>query len=46
MNGVAYQDMGPNYLDKLNETNIKRYHVRRLEELGYQVSITPLEQAA
>jgi len=46
VNAVPYQDLGPNYLDKLNETNIKRYHVRRLEDLGYKVSITPLEQAA
>jgi len=45
-NGIPYQDLGPNYLVKLNETNIKRYHVRRLQELGYEVSITPLEQAA
>jgi transposase len=46
VNTLPYQDLGANYLDKLNETNIKRYHVRRLEELGYQVSIVPLEQAA
>ena len=46
VNAVPYQDLGANYLDKLNETNIKRYHVRRLEDLGYKVSITPLEQAA
>ena len=45
-NKTPYQDLGPDYLTKLNETNIKRYHVRRLEELGYQVNITPLEQAA
>ncbi len=45
-NGLPYQDLGPNYLDKLNEANIKRYHVRRLEELGYRVSITSLDQAA
>ncbi len=46
VNRAPYQDLGPDYLLKLNETNIKRYHVRRLQELGYQVSITPLEQAA
>ncbi len=46
VHSAPYQDLGPNYLVKLNETNIKRYHVRRLQELGYQVSITPLEQAA
>lgn len=45
-NKTPYQDLGPDYLTKLNETNIKRYHVRRLQELGYQVNITPLEQAA
>jgi transposase len=45
-NAVPYHDLGANYLDKLNETNIKRYHVKRLQELGFQVSITPLEQAA
>jgi transposase len=46
VNTVPYRDLGADYLVKLNETNIKRYHVRRLQELGYQVSITPLEQAA
>jgi hypothetical protein len=46
VNTVPYRDLGADYLVKLNEINIKRYHVRRLQELGYQVSITPLEQAA
>jgi len=46
LNRAPYQDLGANYLLRLNETSIKRYHVRRLKELGYQVSITPLEQAA
>lgn len=46
VNRVAYQDLGDDYLVKLNETNIKRYHVRSLEELGYKVTIMPLEQAA
>lgn len=45
-NQAPYRDLGANYLTKLNETNIKHYHARRREELGYQVSITPLEQAA
>jgi transposase len=35
MNEVPYQDLGADYLDKLNETNIKRYRVRRLQDLGY-----------
>jgi len=46
VNKTPYRDLGPNFLLKLNESNVKRYHVRRLEELGYEVSITPLEKAA
>jgi hypothetical protein len=34
-NGQAYQDLGPNYFEKLNEDRVKRHLVHRLEKLGY-----------
>jgi transposase len=36
--GVAFQDLGTDYFDRMNSTKAKRYHLRRLEELGCDVS--------
>ena len=36
--GVAFQDLGADYFDRMNSTKAKRYHLRRLEELGCDVS--------
>jgi transposase len=44
--GVPYQELGPDYFDKLNVTQIKRHHVRRLETLGFKVILEPLQAAA
>ena len=38
---VPYQDLGPDYLDHLQAHRLERYHVRRLEALGFQVLLTP-----
>lgn len=43
---VPYEELGADYFDKLNVTYIKRHHVRRLESLGFTVSIEPIEEAA
>lgn len=45
-NKVQYQELGADYFDKLNVTYIKRHHIKRLESLGFTVSIEPLEKAA
>jgi len=42
-NMVPYKDLGDVYLDKLNQHQVKRSLVRRLERLGYRVT---LEQQA
>jgi transposase len=36
-----YTDLGADYFDKLETARIERHHVRRLEQLGYTVTLTP-----
>jgi transposase len=43
---AAYRDLGGDYFDKINPDGIKRYHVKRLERLGFKVALEPLETAA
>jgi transposase len=43
---VEYQDLGGNYFDRLEPERLRRYLVKRLERLGYQVSLTPQDEAA
>lgn len=38
---TAYHDLGPQFLDRLRATHLIRFHVRRLQQLGLQVAITP-----
>jgi hypothetical protein len=35
-------ELGVDYLDRLHSTRIERHHVRRLEQLGYTVTLSPL----
>lgn len=42
---VPYHELGADYLDKINQTHIVRYHVRRLESLGLKVSVQELPTA-
>jgi hypothetical protein len=37
--GTTYQALGPDYFDRLNRHNVVRRTVRRLEGLGYKVSL-------
>ena len=37
--GTAYQDLGPDHFDRINREALVRRSVRRLERLGYEVSI-------
>jgi transposase len=34
---VSHQDLGADYFDRRHTARIRRHHVRRLEQLGYQV---------
>jgi transposase len=40
-----YSDLGADYFDKLDTARIERHHVRRLEQLGFTVTLTPKEAA-
>lgn len=42
---LDYQDLGGDYFDRLEPERLKRYLVKRLEQLGFDVQITPLEVA-
>ena len=44
--GVDYQELGQDYLDKLQPQRLTRYLVKRLESLGHQVTLQPVNQAA
>ena len=39
--GVEYRDLGPGYFDRLEPERVKRYLVKRLHALGYEVSVSP-----
>jgi hypothetical protein len=38
-NGSTYQELGGDYFDKLNKNRLLPYFVKRLKDLGYQVSL-------
>lgn len=42
----AYHDLGATYLDERNKANVVKRTVRRLEQLGYQVTIEPTPSVA
>jgi transposase len=43
---VPYYELGANYFDKVNTMYIKNHHLRRLESLGFKVTLEPLQKAA
>jgi transposase len=43
--GHPYADLGPDYVDRLDADRVERHHVRRLEHLGYTVTLSPKEAA-
>jgi transposase len=43
---VHYIDLGPDYFDKLKPEQFRRYLVKRLESLGYDVALSPKDPAA
>lgn len=45
-NGTEYIERGGNYFDKRDERSTQKRLVKRLERLGYKVTLEPLEEAA
>lgn len=43
---VPYHELGPDFYDKANADQLRRYYVGRLRKLGFQVQLQPLEAAA
>ena len=41
LNDTPYQELGAEYLDRLEPERIKLNLIRRLERLGYQVKLDP-----
>jgi hypothetical protein len=44
--GQTYTDLGPDYFDRINHDRVRCHHVRRLAELGYEVTFKRLPEAA
>ena len=44
--GATYAELGADYFDARNRHSVERRAVRRLERLGYEVTLTPKEPAA
>ena len=42
---VDYKDLGPEHFDRLNHKRVRDHHVRRLQELGYEVTLSEAEAA-
>src|SRR5215472_13468901 len=43
---TCYQDLGPDYFDRLNPEGLRRRLTRRLEGLGFKVTLEPLANVA
>lgn len=43
--GCTYKDLGGDYFDQLEPERLKRYLVKRLKHLGYEVDLTPQNAA-
>jgi transposase len=44
-NQSNYDDLGGNYFDRIHSDGLKRYLVKRLEQLGHKVTLEPIEAA-
>jgi hypothetical protein len=42
-NQSNYDDLGGNYFDRIHSDGLKRYLVKRRQELGHQVTLEPME---
>ncbi len=45
-NSTPYQDLGPDHFNRLNPERLTRYHVKRLEALGFNVKLEARDGAA
>ena len=43
--GTVYEDLGPDHFDRIDREALVRRSVRRLERLGYEVSIKEVAAA-
>jgi len=43
--GRAYKDLGADHFDRISRDRIRRYHIKRLESLGYKVELTEKKAA-
>jgi transposase len=41
-----YQDLGAEHFDRMDPERLRRYLVKRLEQLGYQVDLRTKDEAA
>ena|ERR1700687_4423785 len=44
-NQSNYDDLGGNYFDRIHSDGLKRYLVKRLQQLGHKVTLEPIEAA-
>jgi transposase len=44
--GRSYQELGGNYLERINKEQLQRYFVKRLQRLGLKVTVQPVPQPA
>jgi transposase len=44
--GTRYNDLGADYFDRLNPEGLRRRLTKRLEGLGFKVTLEPLAQVA
>lgn len=44
-NGLCYEDPGPNHFARLNPAKAKNNAVKKLKDLGYEVTLTPTQAA-
>jgi transposase len=40
--GNPYKELGADYFNNLDTERVQRHHVRRLQQLGYKASLTPM----
>jgi transposase len=45
-NQSNYEDLGGNYFDRIHSDGLKRYLVKRLQQLGHKVTLEPMEAAS
>jgi transposase len=39
--GCTFQDLGSDYFERVNQDQLTRYHTKKLQRLGYTVTLSP-----